>query len=55
MLALNLQFSRLDDVIHFLEAANCTAFRQSNGRKIFTLLDFLISFRLFPFSRNPIS
>jgi hypothetical protein len=38
MLALNLQFSRLDDVIHFLpEAADSTSFDLGNGRKIRTV------------------
>src|SRR5206468_579466 len=34
MLALNLQFFRLDDVIHFSWAANSTAVDLRNGRKI---------------------
>jgi hypothetical protein len=35
MLALDLQFSRLDDVIHFLpEAADSTVSGLGNGRKI---------------------
>jgi hypothetical protein len=36
MLALDLQFSRLDDVIHFPEAAESTASDLWNGRKIRT-------------------